>query len=232
MARSQTNIKTVVAEVRAQTRARLATIRLERLAYREAQRRRLAAPVSDDPAPVEAGAPLPTDAALSEPVAELPPDKIEASESERATAFDSAPEGVPGESDREAPRAVMAAPAPTGPRAMRLRIAAAIGAATAGYAVVDHDTVACAPLAMPDDAPEPEPAPVPPSRESITPLSALKMIGPGLTRRLSALGIDSVADLAGCDLVLLRSQLGVIGQMINIEAIARRALAACQAAET
>jgi predicted RecB family nuclease len=80
-----------------------------------------------------------------------------------------------------------------------------------------------------EESPSPQapPAPSPPPR-------ALASIGfgPGMTIRLSQVGIETVSDLAQANPAALRHALGDISQLINVDVWIASAQAACRAPES
>ena len=72
--------------------------------------------------------------------------------------------------------------------------------------------------------------PAPPAPSAPRALSSIGF-GPGMTIRLSQVGIETISDLAQANPAALRHALGDISQLINVDVWIASAQAACQAPE-
>ena len=105
-------------------------------------------------------------------------------------------------------------------------------------AAAPHPASEAAPQTLPASDPEPAPpvameCPAPPAPPAPSAPRALSSIGfgPGMTIRLSQVGIETISDLAQANPAALRHALGDISQLINVDVWIASAQAACQAPE-
>lgn len=116
---------------------------------------------------------------------------------------------------------------------IKLRITAAVAAMT--IAVPDPIIAVPAPAETPpttDATDTPAMATVARHRDAIgggtfTPLEDVAMLGPGLARRLEAMGITTAEALASTDLETLSAGFGRVGAFLNLQTLSEAAKAAC-----
>lgn len=279
MSKPDRDLRSAVAAMRAETRARLVTLRLEREAARDAfmARRRAALEArsatpsaritsgEDEPDVPGPGASGPRDAleAVEADVAEghsetaVPADTVADAPVGAAIAATSEPGGdeqtdaIHGDTVEDEESATLGEasfddaepvpdPAPPTRGDIKLRIRAAVAAMTPATPVAPILPAPTMQVILSVDPLEsvmnaaPEPAAEQTAETGVvqaavgTPLDAVAMLGPGLTRRLQAMGITSAEALAGADAQVLARGFGRLGGLINLATLAQAAEAACR----